>query len=119
MSETMSRTAGKIVWFELPVHDTQRAQDFYRQLFGWRFEPFEGPSEYHLATEAGGAIMPSTGETGPVVYFGVDDIEASIKRVKELGGRVIGQRRDLPNVGVYVQCVDTERNPFSLWQAQS
>ena len=117
MSETMSPTAGTIVWFELPAHDPQRAQDFYRRLFGWRFEPLEGPLEYHMATDAGGAIVSSTGAEGPVVYFGVDDLEGSIERVKELGGSVVGEPRELPNVGAYVQCLDTEQNPFSLWQA--
>jgi predicted enzyme related to lactoylglutathione lyase len=117
MSNTMSPTAGRIVWFELPAKDTKRAQDFYSRLFGWTFEPYEGPAEYHFASEAGGAIMPaSSGAKGPVVYFGVDDIEAATKRVRELGGTV-GGRRELPNMGVYVHCEDTESNPFSLWQS--
>jgi uncharacterized protein len=117
VSKTISPPAGRIAWFELPAHDTRRAQDFYGRLFGWRFEPSEGPIEYHMATEAGGAIMPSTGTEGPVVYFGVDDLESSMERVKELGGRVVGEPQALPNVGAYVQCLDTEQNLFSLWQA--
>jgi predicted enzyme related to lactoylglutathione lyase len=70
-----------------------------------------------MATEAGGAIVSSTGSEGPVVYFGVDDLEGSIERVKQLGGRVVGEPRELSTVGAYVQCVDTAQNPFSLWQA--
>ena len=70
-----------------------------------------------MATDAGGAIMPSTGTEGPVVYFGVDDLESSMERVKELGGRVVGEPQVLPNVGAHVECLDTEENPFSLWQA--
>jgi uncharacterized protein len=60
--------------------------------------------------------MPaSSDEKGPIVYFGVDDIDAATKRVRELGGTV-GERRELPNMCVYVHCADTESNPFSLWQ---
>jgi predicted enzyme related to lactoylglutathione lyase len=117
MSNTMTPTASKIVWFELPAKDTKRAQDFYARLFGWTFEPFEGVSEYHVANDAGGAIKAAApGDEGPVVYFGVEDLDATAKRVEELGGQV-GERRELPNVGVFIECVDTENNPFSLWQA--
>lgn len=117
MRNTLSPTASKIVWFELPARDTKRARDFYGRLFGWKFEPFGGAAEYHMASEAGGAITPvSSGTKGPIVYFGVEDLDASSERVKELGGRV-GERKELPHVGSYVHCVDTESNPFRLWQA--
>jgi uncharacterized protein len=117
MSNTMSPTASRIVWFELPAKDTKRARDFYGRLLGWSFEPLQGTAEYHMAREAGGAITPVSSDTkGPIVYFGVDDLDASIARVKELGGKV-GVRRELPNVGSYARCIDTESNPFSLWQA--
>lgn len=105
----------KIVWFELPAEDTQRAQDFYGELFGWQFEDFEGPSEYHMTSEAGGAIYPANGENGPVVYFGVDDIDAASTRVRELGGKA-EEKHEIPGIGVYAHCTDTEGNAFSLYQ---
>ena len=105
-----------IVWFELPADDTARAQRFYGQLFGWHFERFDGPFEYHMASEAGGAIYPSHGEKGPVVYFGVEDIEREIERVRELGGSA-GKKQEIPSVGFFAHCTDTEGNPFSLFEA--
>ena len=104
-----------IVWFELPADDMARAQRFYSDLFGWRFERFDGPFEYHLASEAGGAIYPSHGEKGPVVYFGVEDIEREIDRVRELGGSA-GKKQELASIGFFAHCTDTEGNPFSLFQ---
>lgn len=105
----------KIVWFELPAEDTRRAQEFYGRLFGWQFEDFEGPVEYHMASEAGGAILPGNGKKGPVVYFGVDDVEATRERVRELGGTA-EEKQEIPEVGLYAHCTDTEGNPFSLYQ---
>jgi predicted enzyme related to lactoylglutathione lyase len=105
----------QIVWFELPAEDTRRAQAFYGRLFGWQFEDFEGPVEYHMASEAGGAIFPANGEKGPVVYFGVDDVEAARERVRELGGQA-EDKQEIPGVGAYAHCTDTEGNPFSLFQ---
>jgi predicted enzyme related to lactoylglutathione lyase len=112
----MSETGGKIVWFEFPAEDTGRAREFYGQLFGWRFEPFEGPFEYHMTYDAGGAIMSSQGQAGPVVYFGVADVDAASARVRELGGTA-DESQEIPGVGRYSHCADTEGNRFGLFQA--
>ena len=80
--------AGKLVHFEVPAKDTSRAQDFYKNMFGWEFQSMEGPVEYHmtqLADDMGGAVSP--GDAGAVrVYFDVDDINAGVAQVRELGG---------------------------------
>jgi predicted enzyme related to lactoylglutathione lyase len=115
MSETISETAGKVVWFELPAKNTKRARDFYGQLFGWNFEAFEGHAEYHMIYEAGGAIQPSKGESGPLVFFGTDNIDASVARVREFGGEA-SDAEEIPGVGRYSHCTDTEGNPFGLYQ---
>src|SRR4051794_9607308 len=46
-SEKESALAGKPVHLEIPAADTSRAQDFYKNLFGWEFRSMEGPVEYH------------------------------------------------------------------------
>ena len=114
MSETTSETTGKIAWFELPAEDTQRAQDFYGRLFGWQFQPYEG-EDYHLTFAAGGAIYKAPERKGPTLYFGTDDIDAAIARVHELGGEA-GEKQEIPNIGRYALCSDTEGNPFGLDQ---
>ena len=40
--------AGKPVHFEIPAQDTNRAREFYGNLFGWQFDSMEGPTEYHM-----------------------------------------------------------------------
>jgi predicted enzyme related to lactoylglutathione lyase len=115
MSETMSETKGKIAWFEIPAGDTKRAQAFYGGLLGWQFQPFEG-QDYYMTYEAGGAIQGSADGKGLIVYFGTDDIEGAVTRVRELGGQSEGPQ-EIPNIGLYAHCEDTEGNAFGLFQA--
>lgn len=110
--------AGKLVHFEIPAKDTSRATEFYKALFGWKIETFEGPMEYHMVEgDPGGGIYPAMDENDfPKMYFDTDDIDASIARVRELGGEA-DDKAPVPNMGWYSQCRDTEGNPISLWQA--
>jgi uncharacterized protein len=83
---------GKIVHFEVPADDTDRALGFYGQLFDWSFQDMEGPVEYHMtqvSEETGGAIHRADqggGIPGIFVYFDVDDINEGAERVRQLGG---------------------------------
>jgi predicted enzyme related to lactoylglutathione lyase len=115
MSATQSETAGKVVWFELPAKDTGRATSFYGELFGWQFQRFEGGAEYNMTYEGGGAIHPAESQNGHLLYFGSDDIDASVARVRERGGQA-ADKQEIPGVGLYSQCTDTEGNPFGLYQ---
>ena len=105
------------MWFEVPAGDTARARSFYGDLFGWQFQPYEG-QDYHMTYEAGGAIFAAPEQTGPIVYFGVEDLDAAIERVRELGGDA-GEKQEIPGVGFYAECTDTEGNPIGLYQDAS
>jgi predicted enzyme related to lactoylglutathione lyase len=56
--------------------------------------------------------------TGPTVFFGVEDLDAAIARVRELGGEA-GEKQEIPGIGFYAQCMDTEGNPIGLYQDAS
>jgi uncharacterized protein len=109
---------GQLVHFELPAKDSSRAITFWKSLFGWKFREWSGPVEYHMldGNEPGGAIYPADdGRSGPVVYFGTSDIDASIARARELGGEA-EDKQPIPGVGWFARCADTEGNSFSLFQ---
>lgn len=108
--------SNSVVWFELPAADTDRARNFYAQLFGWNFERF-GDEDYHMTYDAGGAVYGAPGEEGLLAYFGVDDIDAAIARVRELGGEV-GAKQEVPGVGQYAQCSDLDGNRFGLYRQE-
>ena len=80
--------SGEPAFFEIGVDDPQRGKAFYGALFGWDFTP--GPS-------AGGGFMIGTlglsggmhgGDPGavPYLFFRVDNLDAALDRVRELGG---------------------------------
>ena len=112
--------AGKPVHFEIPAKDTSRAQEFYKNLFGWQFQGMEGPTEYHmtrLSDVSGGAVFP--GDTGAIrVYFDVDDINAGAAKVTDLGGEA-NEARPVPGMGWFSTCKDPHGNDFGLWQTDS
>ena len=110
--------ASSIVHFELPAQDTTRARQFYESAFGWTFRSTDAPIEYHMTEEVEpvGAIYPrQADEQGPIVYFDTDDIDASLQRVRELGGEA-EDKLPIPGIGWFARCRDTEGNPFSLYQ---
>ncbi len=113
--------AGKIVHFELPSGDADRASAFYSGLFGWQIagSAMEG-FDYRMfqaSDDQAGAVMPSeTPGSGIVVYFSTDDIDASRAKVHELGGQA-EDKQPVPTHGWFAACKDTEGNDFSLWQA--
>jgi predicted enzyme related to lactoylglutathione lyase len=117
MSDPTTETSGKIVWFELPAGDSARAKEFYGGLLGWQFQSSEG-QDYHMTFEGGGAIYGAEGKKGLLAYFGVDDIEASIDRVRQLGGEA-GDKQEVPGFALYSVCTDTEGNQFGLFEHQA
>ena len=110
--------AGNIVHFEINAKDANRAKRFYSSHFGWKYKESEVPGiEYYLidGVNPGGAINPMQADPGPVVYFDTDDIDASIGKVRELGGKA-DDKLPIPGQGWFSGCVDTEGNKFSLYQ---
>jgi uncharacterized protein len=112
--------AGNIVHFELLSENADRASGFWNGLFGWQIgdSTMEG-FDYRMfdaGNGQGGAVMPSEkAGSGLVVYFSTDDIDASVTKVRELGGSAEG-KQPVPTHGWFAPCKDTEGNAFSLWQ---
>src|SRR5437763_1933208 len=111
---------GRLVHFELPARDTERAKTFYSALFGWRFEPWSGQDDYYMVDgePAGAVYAVENDENGPVVYFDVEEIGAAIEDVRALGGSAHGKTA-ITGVGWIVRCRDTEGNAFSLFEADA
>ncbi len=111
--------AGKLVHFELPAQDTNRAAEFYGTLFDWKVQDSGMPGiDYRMIEgEPGGAIYASdSGGRGPVIYFDTGEIDADVARVRELGGEA-ENKEPIPGIGWFARCKDTEGNPFSFFQS--
>jgi len=122
-----------VVHFEMPYDDQKRMAKFYESVFGWQTQMLgEDMGNYALVTttETGdsGPIKPGAINGGffpknpdlsaeyPSVVIAVDDIKASIKQVKDAGGKVLGEPMEIPGVGPYVSFIDTEGNRVSMLQ---
>ncbi len=117
---------GRVVHFELNAEDAGRAVEFYRAVFGWEINKWEGGPDYYLVTtgpesEVGinGAIVPAPGQ-GPktVNTIEVTSLEESLAKIKEAGGQVLSSEvQEIPGVGRFSYCVDTEGNQFGVMES--
>ena len=114
--------AGQIMHIEIPADDTEQGREFWGSLFGWQFESYPGPSEYHMTrlAETQGAAVTNMepGKKGTRPYFSVDDVKAGAAKVQELGGEA-GEPMPVPQMGWFVTCQDPHGNDFGLWQNDS
>ena len=110
---------GQVRQVEIPADDTTKGRVFWSSLFGWEFEAFPGPFEYHMtriSEQTGGAITNmEPGKRGTRVYFDVDEINAGASRVKALGGEA-NEPMPVPGMGWFATCTDPHGNEFGLWQ---
>jgi predicted enzyme related to lactoylglutathione lyase len=111
--------AGKVVHVEIGAADADRAQGFWSGVFGWEVGPPMSPEmDYRMfqtAEDQGGAIVGGQEPGALTVYFDTGDIDASMAKVRELGGEA-GDKTPVPGHGWFAACRDTEGNAFSLWQ---
>jgi hypothetical protein len=117
-------SGARIVWFEIPADNVERARRFYRALFGWKIELFQGMQDYwQIDTGAGqeglnGGMMARQHPHQPVVhYVDVPSVNQSLETVQQLGGKVLMPPTAVPGMGYFAVCQDTENNTFGLWES--
>lgn len=124
-----------VVHFEMPYDDPERIKRFYQQVFGWEMQ--------QMGAEMGNYVLATTAKPGkpshpdaapgainggffqrndewpdqhPSVVIAVQDIQATMKKVREAGGEVLGEPMRVPTVGDYVAFRDTEKNRVGMMQ---
>jgi predicted enzyme related to lactoylglutathione lyase len=120
----------RIVHFEIEAADRERAKNFYSKAFGWQLQQMGDDMSNYVVVITGdpkepgginGGIFtsPPGGAkelNGYSCVVGVDNIDKAIGDVKSAGGQVLGEKMDIPTVGTFVRCEDTEGNIFSMLQ---
>ena len=109
----------QIMHVEFPADDTEAARAFWGSLFGWELQAFPPGSEYHMGQIGEQQSVAITGmepgKRGSRPYFDVDDIQAGVARVRELGGSS-GEPMPVPAMGWFATCTDPHGNDFGVWQ---
>ena len=120
----------RVVHFEMQAKDKDRAKKFYTEAFGWKMEEMGGEYGNYVVMQSGDP-MPDPKDHGinggmiPVqdkqwnafsCTISVDDIEKAVSDIKTAGGTILDGPMDIPSIGKYALCKDTEDNFFSILQ---
>ena len=123
----------KVVHFEVPFDDLDRAKAFYASSFAWNLQTSSmGGMEYTsvittpsddqtgMPTEPGainGGLTQRGAETpAPIVTVGVDSIDDALKRIEASGGTTVTPRTPIADMGAFAYFRDSEGNVLGLWE---
>lgn len=122
--------AGKVVHFEIPYDDGDRARGFYREAFGWELSTWgegdytlvsTGPTGESGATEPGfingGMMQREAPYSTPVIVIEVDDVDAALATIERLGGSTVMAKQPVGDMGWSAYFKDPEGNLMGLFQA--
>ena len=123
-----------VVHFEMPYENKNRMAGFYAKAFGWKAQML-GPEmgEYVVVATAEGDEKGRPKQPGvinggfykkpedplgqhPSIVIAVTDIRDALRKVREAGGKILGEPTDIPGVGLYAGFLDTEGNRASVLQ---
>jgi predicted enzyme related to lactoylglutathione lyase len=109
-----------VVHFEIGGSDAERSRRFYGDLFGRSVQTdAHGHGLVATGSDAGiaGGIMATPPDVPPWVTFdvGVDDVEKSLVRAEELGGRRLMGPAPVEGVGEMGMFADPDGNPIGLF----
>lgn len=108
--------------FEFMSDAPEKCKAFYAKVFGWEFDDQSMPGYALIKTgaEPGGGLMqrpPQAPQVALNVYFMVEDIGATLNKVKAGGGQVVVPESPIPNVGSYAMFLDPEGIPIGLFKS--
>ena len=123
----------KVVHFEIPADDVDRAKKFYGSTFGWELETMPmGDGEYtsvkttavdeqtQMPTDPGaingGMFQRDERLTSPVITIDVDGIDDALKQIEDAGGSTVQPRTPIPGMGAFAYFKDSEGNVVGLWE---
>ena len=122
--------SGRVVHFEVPYDDADRARSFYADVFGWQIQPIP-EMRYDIVTTGpvtdqgrpsepgyiGGGLTERGGAVGrPVITIEVDDVGKTLERVRSNGGSAVGEPIQVGEMGIAGYFEDSEGNLMGLWQ---
>ena len=124
--------SGRVVHFEIPFDDGDRARTFYGETFGWQLMPLPemgytivmtGPTDQEQGpTEPGfinGGMFERSAEfpgKAPNLVIDVASVEGALRSVEAHGGTAVTERMPVGEMGFTGYFTDTEGNLIGLWE---
>ena len=121
----------KVVWFEIPFDESERAQKFYKDVFGWQINHFPDMDYYAaITTDAdpqtmepktpgainGGLLKRDPTGKHPVILIEVSSIDEHLKKIEQNGGKIVMPKITVGDFGLYARVEDTEGNVIGVWE---
>jgi predicted enzyme related to lactoylglutathione lyase len=114
----------RVIHFEIPASDPDRAAGFYKKAFGWKIEKWPGPMEYWMVNTGAegtpginGGLMKNTTVKTTTNTIGVESVDAAVGAVTKAGGTLVMPKTPIPGVGYFAYLTDTEGNLFGVMQS--
>ena len=114
----------RVTHFEIYTDDPEAVQPFYQDVFGWKFNKFEGgPIEYWLVQAGdekepginGGITRPREGQSsGTLNTIAVESLDRTIKEIEQAGGKICVPEMAIPNIGWLAYAADPAGNVFGI-----
>ena len=123
----------KVVHFEIPADDMERAKKFYTDSFGWQLQDMP-EMNYVIARTAetdekfmikepgainGGMLKRNDIVRTPSFSIDVKNLDEAVERIRVSGGTIIKEKTAVGVMGFIAYFKDTEGNILSLWQNAS
>jgi uncharacterized protein len=109
-----------IVHIEFSAKDRESASAFYHDLFGWEIQQFPDMNYATFASGSVGGGFNPINDGNPagtvIVYINTDNIDESLKKVEELGGKNVTPKAEIPGVGWFAIFRDPTGNQVALLQ---
>jgi predicted enzyme related to lactoylglutathione lyase len=115
----------RVIHFEIPAAEPERAAAFYGKVFGWKFDKWPGPMEYWMVATGkdgdpginGGMMRKPGGIASTTNTIGVESVDGAVEAVLKAGGKSIMPKTPIPTIGYFAYCEGTEGNVFGVMQA--
>ena len=122
--------SGRVVHFEIPYDDGDRARRFYSETFGWQLQEMPGMEYTLVVSGPSGERGPSepgfinggmlareeSAAPGPVVVLDVESIDGALASVERAGGAIVVPKQPVGAMGFTAYVKDSEGNVIGLWE---
>ena len=113
----------RVIHFEIPSNDVERSQQFFSNVFGWKYDKW-GDMPYWMASTGEddkpgihGALMPKDEIAQNVVNtIGIEDAAKCRAAIEANGGQVLGETQTVPTIGYFFYFKDPDGNLHGAMQ---
>jgi uncharacterized protein len=123
----MVNSHGRFVWYELMTTDMMAAKTFYVEVMGWGAQDASMPGMAYALFAAGKASVTGVMDLPQdakkigakprwIGYVGVDDVDATVQRIRQLGGAVLVPPKEIPNISRFSVVADPQMATLALFK---